>query len=127
MTPDDLAGKLFASTKETAAILDNADPRTIRRMIADDTIPARKNGCRYIAPVAWLREFVGTPGAAPAPAAPDYDELAERVADRVIARLGRLLAAMAAADMTAAGMPLPAAKLDSQLKDRRRDHDTPAA
>jgi hypothetical protein len=127
MTLDDLGARLFASTNEVAAII-GSDPRTVRRMIADGSIPARKNGTRHIVPVAWLRDFVGTPAATEAPSGPDLDELAERVADRLIAWLGRLLAAMAAADMTAAGPATgPAAKLDIPAKDRSHGHDSTAA
>lgn len=127
MTLDDLDARLFATTREVAAII-GSDPRTVRRMIADGSIPARKNGTRHIVAVTWLREFVGTPSATPAPAAPDPDELADLVADRVISRLGRLFAAFATTDMTAAGPATgPAAMLDTRPKDRSRDHDNAAA
>lgn len=94
MTLDDLGARLFATTNEVAAII-GSDPRTVRRMIADGSIPARKNGTRHIVAVAWLREFVGTPDTAPVPVAADLDDLADRVADRVFARFARLLSGSA--------------------------------
>jgi hypothetical protein len=126
MTLDDLGARLFAYTNEVAAII-GADPRTVRRMIADGAIPARKAGVKHIVPVTWLREFIGTPTAAPAPAGPDLDELAERVADRVMTRLVRLFAALGTAEMNVAGPASPATVPDAPLKDRRRGHDNAAA
>ena len=48
---------------------------------------ATQVGSRWAVPVAWLREQAGVPEPSP-----DVDELADQVADRVLARLARLLA-----------------------------------
>ena len=111
MNLDDLDGRLFASTTEAAAILDGLDPRTVRRAIATGEIPSRRVGNKLLVPVAWLHEQVN--GAAPQPdrSPLDLDQLADRVADRVIARLARAFGGMAS-DMPAAGPASPAATVD---------------
>jgi excisionase family DNA binding protein len=65
ITLADLAGRLFATVPEAAAIL-RYDPRTLRRAIADGEIPAVKAGATYRIPVAWLRAqaLAGSDGAA---------------------------------------------------------------
>jgi len=128
MRLDDLDGRLFASTSEVADII-GSDPRTVRRMIAHGSIPARRNGSRHIVSVSWLREFVGAPGTVPAQATSDLEELADRVADRLMARLGHLLAALATADAFTAGPDAtgPAVMLDALPKDRSRDQRNSAA
>ena len=88
MTLEDLGDKLFAYVPEVAQILCR-DQRTVRAAIRAGQIPATKTGQRYIVRVSWLREQAGQPVPAPA-AMPDLDELADRVADRVLARLARL-------------------------------------
>jgi excisionase family DNA binding protein len=88
VTLDELEGRLFADIPQAAAIL-GRDERTVRRAAAEGEIPATKVGAKYLIPVAWLREQAGEPSAAAAPL-PDLDELADRVADRVLARLARL-------------------------------------
>jgi excisionase family DNA binding protein len=92
MTLDELAGKNFASTTEAAQLLDGADPRTIRRMAERGEIPSRRVGTRIMIPVAWLREYLGDlQGFAAAPAAEiDPEQLADLVADRVMARMARI-------------------------------------
>ena len=54
LTLEDLAGCLFATVPEAAAIL-RYDVRTVRRAIADGDIPAVRAGVTYRIPVAWLR------------------------------------------------------------------------
>jgi hypothetical protein len=51
----DLAGHMFATVPEAAAIL-RSDPRSIRRAIAVGQIPATKIGPRAMVPMSWLRE-----------------------------------------------------------------------
>ena len=60
-----LAGRLFATVPEAAAIL-RYDVRTVRRGIASGEIPAIRVGATYRIRVSWLREQAGTP--------PDEDE-----------------------------------------------------
>ena len=87
-TPGRLDGRLFADVPEAAALL-GRDERTVRKAAAEGEIPATKVGQKWLIPTAWLREQAGL--AAPsAPAVPDLDELADRVADQVLARLARL-------------------------------------
>ena len=50
-----LDGKLFATTTETAAIL-NYDSRTVRAAIEAGEIPSVRAGSTYRVPVAWIRE-----------------------------------------------------------------------
>lgn len=57
VTIDDLAGHDFATVDEVAAIL-RCDPRTVRRRIADGTIPAIR-AAQWSIPVRWLREVAG--------------------------------------------------------------------
>ena len=91
---DDLAGKLFADIPAVADIL-GRDERTVRHAAEKGEIPAKKVGARWLVPTAWIREQAGI--AEPSPAAtPDLDALADRVADRVMARLARLFARGAA-------------------------------
>ena len=88
-TLDDLAGRLFASVPEVASLL-RRDERTIRRGIEAGTIPATRAGATWSIPTSWLRERAGVAEPSPAAMAPDPDELADRVADRVVARLAGL-------------------------------------
>ena len=60
-----LAGQLFATVPEAAAIL-RYDVRTVRRGIASGDIPAVRVGATNRIPVSWLREQAGMP--------PDEDE-----------------------------------------------------
>jgi hypothetical protein len=91
-TFDDLAGRLFASTTETASII-GRDERTVRKVVEAGVIPATRVGAKWSVPVAWIRQQAGVPEPSPDAAAPDPDELADRVADRVVARLAEVLAA----------------------------------
>jgi excisionase family DNA binding protein len=50
-----LDGKLFATTTETAVIL-NYDSRTVRAAIEAGEIPSVRAGSTYRVPVAWIRE-----------------------------------------------------------------------
>lgn len=86
-TLNDLAGQIFADVPQVADIL-GRDERTVRRAIEAGRIPGQKVGAKWAVPVSWLREQAGVPEPSP-----DVDELAEAVADRVVARLARLLAA----------------------------------
>ncbi len=95
MTLDGLGNRLFAYVPEVAQILDQ-DPRTVRAAIRAGQIPATKAGHRYIVRVSWLREQAGQSVAAQAAApGPDLDELADRLADRMFARLAQLFGAKA--------------------------------
>jgi excisionase family DNA binding protein len=52
---EDLDGFDFASVAEYASIT-RADPRTIRRGIADGLIPATRVGSEYRIPTRWIRK-----------------------------------------------------------------------
>ena len=88
-TLDDLNGRLFASVPEVASLL-RRDERTIRRGIEAGTIPATRAGATWSIPVSWLRERAGVAG--PAAVAPDFDAMADAIADKVEARLAKMLA-----------------------------------
>lgn len=94
MTLDDLGDRLFAYVPEVAAILCR-DERTVRAAIRAGQIPATKAGQRYIIRVSWLRQQAGITEPSPVAAVPDLDELADRVADRVFARIAQLFGAKA--------------------------------
>ena len=53
-----LAGRVFATVPEAAAIL-RYDVRTVRRAIAAGEIPATKVGSTYRIRVSWLRKQAG--------------------------------------------------------------------
>lgn len=131
MNLDELDGRLFASTTEAAAILDGLDPRTVRRAIAAGEIPGRRVGNKLLIPVAWLRAQVGG-GASkePSKTVSDLDQLADKVADRVVAKVFAAFAALPQ-NVTTAGPapPEPAATAydPAPAKERSRVHDTPAA
>ena len=91
MTLDDLSGRLFADVPQTASIL-GLDERTVRKAAAAGEIPGRKIGAKWMIPTAWLREQAGQP--ITLPTQPDLDELADRVADRVLVRFGLAFAAL---------------------------------
>ena len=88
-TLDDLSGKIFASVPEVADII-GRDERTVRKCAESGLIPGQKIGANWSIPVAWLRQQAGLPEPTPATAAPDLDALANKVADRVVARLAGL-------------------------------------
>ena len=94
VTLDDLDGQNFTGVPEAAAILGGCDPRTVRAEIRAGRIPAIRVGTRWMVPVAWLREQVlgGTQPTEHAAAAIDIDEFANRVADRLFARLRSIFA-----------------------------------
>lgn len=85
-TLGDLAGQAFCDVPVVASVL-GRDERTVRRAIEAGLIPASKIGSKWSVPVAWLRQQAGTPEPSP-----DMDELADRMAARVLAQLARLLA-----------------------------------
>ena len=64
----------------------------IRRAVEAGAIPASRVGVKWSVPVSWLRQQAGIPEPSPDVAAPDPDELADRVAARVVARLAEVLA-----------------------------------
>jgi hypothetical protein len=82
-------GPLFASVPEVAATL-GLDVRTVRRAISSEEIPSKRYLGRVLVPMSWLREQAGPPQAAPQPPLP-LEELADLVADRVVARLAQAL------------------------------------
>lgn len=86
---DELADRLFADVPEIARIT-GRDQRTIRAAAEAGQIPATKVGKKYMIPTSWLREQMSQPAAA----APDLDELADQVADRLFARFARMFGAM---------------------------------
>jgi excisionase family DNA binding protein len=99
VTLDELtrAGRNFATVAETCAILDGADERTLYSMIERKEIPATRVGNRWKIPVTWLREQAGitmTETTSSTTMVPE--QLADAVADRVVARLARVFAALAA-------------------------------
>jgi len=53
-----LAGRLFATTSEAAAVL-SCDPRTLRAAIESGEIPGVKAGSTWRVPTAWLRKAAG--------------------------------------------------------------------
>jgi len=133
VTLDDLAGQNYASTTEVAALWDDADPRTVRRMAERGEIPSIKVGVRYMIPIAWLRSQAGIAAPEPeAPAAFDLDDLADRLAGRLTTRILGAFAALAGGiipEMTAAGpSPGPAAPANdpAPAKERNHAHSTPA-
>jgi len=129
MTIDDLAGRLFAGVPEVAGIL-GADERTIRRAIAAKEIPGHRIGAKYVVPVSWLREMAGPPsGSTSGTPEPNFDQLAERVADCVLARLARTFGALMPNVTAGPVLPGPAAIADDSPPptERSRAHDNPAA
>lgn len=98
------AERLFVRVPEVAAAL-GLDVRTVRRCIKDGQIPAKRYEGAVLIPAQWLREQVGPPQAPPQPQL-SPDELADLVAERVVARLGRALFGLAE---RGTGPPGPAA------------------
>jgi hypothetical protein len=86
VTLDELDGRLFADVPLAAAIL-GRDERTVRKAAAAGEIPAVKVGAKWMIRTAWLREQAGVTAAVPPAAVPDLDELADRIVDRLFARL----------------------------------------
>ena len=101
MTLDDLGGRLFADIPQAASIL-GRDERTVRRAAAAGEIPASKVGTKWLIRTSWLREQAGIGELGAASAAPDLDELADRLADRMFARLAGLFAGRIGDDTEAA-------------------------
>jgi excisionase family DNA binding protein len=128
MTLDDLNGQTFASIQQAAAILGGSDERTVRRAAADGSIPSIQVGARRLIPTSWLRQQAGDTRPALPPV--DLDQLADRVADRIAAKIFGAFAALAP-DVSAAGPapPGPAANVDdpAPAKERSRAQRTSAA
>jgi hypothetical protein len=105
VTLDDFDSQNFTGVPEAAAILGGCDPRTVRAEIKAGRIPATRVGARWLVPVAWLREQVlgGCQPAQPTTAAIDVDQLADRVADRLVARFADVFRAMAPTIKNASG------------------------
>jgi len=100
MRLDELDGHIFADVP-TVARITGRDKRTIRRACEIGEIPATKLGAKYMIPTEWLRQQATVAPAEPeTTAAPDIDALADRVADRLFARLARLLATITAEERT---------------------------
>lgn len=116
MTLDGLDGQNFTGVPEAAEILGGCDPRTVRAEIRAGRIPAIRVGTRWMVPVAWLREQVlgGTQSAQPAATAIDVDQLADRIADRLVARFAGIFSVMGPTVRIADGPGAtgPRAKLD---------------
>lgn len=91
MTAIDLDGRNFVPVADAAEVLDHMDPRTVRAAAAAGEIPAVRVGARWMIPTAWLRQQING-GVQPTEPELDLDQLAERVADRVIARFASLFA-----------------------------------
>lgn len=58
MQASELEGRLFITVKELAALM-QLDPRTIRRGVADGSIPAVRIGQSTRIPVPKIRELIG--------------------------------------------------------------------
>jgi len=131
MTPDDLTGRTFATVQEAAAILGDSDERTIRRAAAEGGIPTIQVGTRRLIPVAWLREQAGMYGVPPQAPAVDLDQLADKVAERVAAKIFGAFAALApngvAAGPAPPGPTAPNVNDPLPAKERSRDQPTAAA
>ena len=102
MTLDDLGGHLFATVAEVAEIR-RVDRKAILQGIRVGRIPAEREGQRWRIPVAWLKAQAscGLPADSAQPAQVEPGELADLVADRVVARLARIFAALGADKETA--------------------------
>jgi hypothetical protein len=102
---DDLDGQNFVGVPEVAEILGGCDPRTVRAEIRAGRIPAIRVGTRWMVPVTWLREQVlaGTQPTQPFVAAIYVDLLADRVADRLVARFAGIFSMMAPTMKNASG------------------------
>ena len=83
--------QLFIDIPAVARIL-GRDERTVRKAVEKGEIPGQKFGARWSIPTSWVRQQAGLPEPATATAVPDPGELADQVADRVVARLAGLLA-----------------------------------
>lgn len=96
IVPSDLEDRLFADVPEVAS-LTGMDQRTVRAAAESGQIPATRVGKKYLIPTAWIRTQMGlsTP---PTAAAPDLDDLADKVADRLFARFGRLFVTLVGGD-----------------------------
>jgi excisionase family DNA binding protein len=104
VTLDDLEGRTFATVQEVAGIM-RRDQRTITQAIRDDEIPATREGQQWRIPVAWLKAQAAAGASAADHGAAEHvepGELADLVADRVVARLARMFATLGA-DKEAAG------------------------
>jgi hypothetical protein len=89
--------QLFLDIPEVARII-GRDARTVRRCVESGEIPGQKFGARWSVPTSWVREQAGITEPPPAAMAPDPYELADRVADRVVARLAGLFTRGACGD-----------------------------
>jgi excisionase family DNA binding protein len=98
------AEPLFVRVPEVAAAL-GLDVRTVRRSIKAGEIPAKKHAGAVLIPTEWLQQQTAP---SPAPTQPQLplDELADLVAEKVVARLGRALFGLAP---RGTGPPGPAA------------------
>lgn len=112
MITDDLNGRNFATVVETAAVL-TADPRTIRAGIKAGEIPGVQIGSRWMVPTAWLRQQVNG-GIQEANSGVDLDQLADRIAEHVAAKVLGAFAALASS-VTTAGPPGQPASLATAL------------
>jgi excisionase family DNA binding protein len=78
-TLDDLDGRLFASIPEAAAVLGWSE-HTVRRGVADGSIPYAMAGSHKRVRVSWLRQVAGSPEPqVPAEPAVSQDELRRAV------------------------------------------------
>jgi excisionase family DNA binding protein len=105
----------WVSVAEAACRLD-IDPHTLYAAVNAGTVPARRIGRSVRVPAAWV-DAAGASANGHTPPL-DIDELADAVADRLVARLVRLL--VGAVRATAPGEP--GAVLDL-ARDERFGHD----
>jgi hypothetical protein len=87
------ADRLFVRAPEVAEAL-GIDVRTVRRSIAAGDIPSKKYQGAVLIPAEWLREQAAPPPSASPEPRLSADELADLVAERVVARLTRTLLGM---------------------------------
>jgi helix-turn-helix protein len=94
MTLDDLGDRLFCDVPELARIT-GRDERTVRESIKAGQIPGTQIGKQYLVPTAWLRGQVSpaqvTSGGT---SAPDMEQLADLLMDRLVVRFARMFAAV---------------------------------
>jgi excisionase family DNA binding protein len=106
MTAEDIGTRVFFAQSEVAELF-GLDPRTVRRSVSDGEIPSKRYRGRVLIPGAWVREQLDGGPQEEQPSPPlEPGELADLVADRVVARLAQAL--LAPLNKNGAGPPGPA-------------------